>query len=153
MKNRGETRNIVNEEINQNNKILKKHKNVCMGLNYMEHLLILASGVTGYISTSAFVSLVGISIKISSSAVGLKICAITSEIKKYKRVINKKNNKHDKIVLLAKTELNSIEVLISRALIDSYISHDEFISVNFVLKEYDDIKETIKNSKAVKRYD
>ena len=119
----------------------------------MERLLILASGVTEYISISAFVSLVGISIKISSSAVGLKISAITTEIKKYKRVINKKNNKHDKIVLLAKTELNSIEVLIFRALINSYISHDEFISVNFVLKEYDDIKETIKNTKAVKRYD
>ena len=48
---------------------------------------------------------------------------------------------HDKIVLLAKPKLNSIEVLISKALIDSNISHDEFILINNVLKEYDDIKE------------
>ena len=36
---------------------------------------------------------------------------------------------HDKIISLAKTKLNSIEALNSRALIDSYISHDEFVSV------------------------
>ena len=48
--------------------------------------------------------------------------------------------------MLAKPKLNIIEVLISRALIDSNISHDEFVSVNNVLKEYDDIKGEIKNS-------
>ena len=35
---------------------------------------------------------------------------------------------------------NTIEVLISKALIDSYISHDEFVSVNNVLREYNEIK-------------
>ena len=48
--------------------------------------------------------------------------------------------------MLAKPKLNIIEVLIFRALIDSNISHDEFVSVNNVLKEYDDIKGEIKNS-------
>ena len=43
--------------------------------------------------------------------------------------------------ILAITRLNSIEVLISKALIDSYISHKEFISLNNVLKVYDEIKE------------
>ena len=38
--------------------------------------------------------------------------------------------KHDKIVLLAKSKLNSIEVLISKSLIDSVISHDEFAFLN-----------------------
>ena len=41
---------------------------------------------------------------------------------------------HDEIVLLAKSKLNSIEVLISEALIDSDISHDEFVLINIVLK-------------------
>ena len=48
--------------------------------------------------------------------------------------------------MLAKTNLSTIEVLISKAFIDSHISHDEFVSVNNVLKEYDDMKEDIKNS-------
>ena len=41
---------------------------------------------------------------------------------------------YDEIVLLAKTKLNSIEVLISRSLIDSCISHDEFVLINNALK-------------------
>ena len=70
---------------------------------------------------------------------------ITAGTKKYKSIIQKEK-KHNKIVLLAKNKLNVIEVLISKALIDSNISHDEFASVNSVLKEYDDAKEEIKNS-------
>ena len=71
---------------------------------------------------------------------------LTAAIKKYQSIIKKKK-KDDKIVLSAKTKLNSIEVLICKALIDLNISHDEFILVNNVLKEYDDMKEEIKNLK------
>ena len=52
------------------------------------------------------------------------------------------------MVLLTKTKLNSIKVLISKALNVSYISHDEVLLLNNVLKEYDNMKEEIKNSKA-----
>ena len=71
---------------------------------------------------------------------------LTAAIKKYQSIIKKKK-KDDKIVLSAKTKLNSIEVLISKALIDLNISHDEFILVNNVLKEYDHMKKEIKNLK------
>ena len=47
--------------------------------------------------------------------------------------------------MLAKTKLNIIEVLISKALIDSGISHDEFVLINDVIKEYNEMKEEIKN--------
>ena len=53
----------------------------------MQHLVILNSIITRCISISAFASLIGIPIKIMSSAIGLKICAITAGIKKYKSVI------------------------------------------------------------------
>ena len=45
-----------------------------------------------------------------------------------------KKKKHDKVVLLGRTKLDAIEVLVSKALIDSYISHDKFLSVNNVLR-------------------
>ena len=90
----------------------KKHKKVCTTLNYIEHFLILASTITGCVSISAFASLVGIPIGITSSAIGLEICAITAGIKKYKSIIKKKKKKHDKIVFLAKYKLNNIEFLI-----------------------------------------
>ena len=61
-----------------------KHKKVCTSLNFIEHFLNLASTIAGYVSISAFSSLVSISIGLTSSATGLKICAITAAIKKYK---------------------------------------------------------------------
>ena len=50
--------------------------------------------------------------------------------------------------MLAKSKLNSIEVWIFKALINSNINHDEFALIHNVLKEYDDTKEKIKNLKA-----
>ena len=70
----------------------------------------LASTITGCISISAFASLIGIPIGITSSAIGLKICAITAGIKKYKSTIKKIKKKHDIIVFLAKSKLNSTVV-------------------------------------------
>ena len=77
--------------------------------------------------------------------IGIKICAVTVGIKKYKPIIKKKK-KHDKIVLLGKDKLNTIEVLISKAVMESYISHDQFFSVNDMLREYNKMKKEIKNS-------
>ena len=62
-------------------------------------------------------------------------------------MIKKKKKKHDKIVLLGKSKLNSIEVLISKAVIDSVISHYELVSIKNMLKEYNEMKEEIKSLK------
>ena len=64
----------------------------------------------------------------------------------------KQKKKHDKIVLLGTDMSNTIKVLISKALIDSYISHDEFVSINNVLREYNEMKEEIKNPKTSVEY-
>ena len=60
-------------------------------------------------------------------------------------ITKKKKKKFDKIVLSAKTLLNGIEVLISKALTYSYISHDEFVLVNNGSSEYDDMRAEIIN--------
>ena len=75
--------------------------------------------------------------------VGLRSCVITAVIKKRKSIIKKKKRKHDKIVLLAKSKLNCIEVLIYKALVD----YDKFVLMNNVVKEYNKMKEEIKNLK------
>ena len=98
----------------------------CTNLNYIEHFLILASTITGCISISAFDSLLGIPIRITSSATGLRICATAPGIKKIKSIIKKKKKKHNKTALLAKSKLNSREVLVSNPLIDSNVIHEEF---------------------------
>ena len=58
----------------------------------------------------------------------------------------KKRKKHDKIVLLAKVKLNTIKVLISKALIDSHMNHHELFSVNNELREHNEMKEEIEKS-------
>ena len=106
LKNTDETRNYFFEETHENELMRKKHKKVCLTLNCIEHFLLLASVVTECISISAFASLLGIPIGFMSSAVELKICAITAGIEKYQSIVKKRKNKHDAIVLLAKTKLN-----------------------------------------------
>ena len=68
----------------------RKHKKVCTTLNCIVHFLILASTITGCISLSAFASLLGIPIRITSSAARLEICAIAAGIKKYKSVLQQR---------------------------------------------------------------
>ena len=60
--------------------------------------------------------------------------------------------KCDKIVLLAKTKLNTIKVLLYKALINPYINHEEFVAVNNVLREYNDTQEEIKNPENTVEY-
>ena len=97
-------------------------------------MVFLVSTVPGCVSVFAFVSLVTIPVDITSFGVEIRIFAITAGIKKYKSIIKKKKKKHDKKVFLGKSKLNTVEVIISKALTDSYISHDEFFAVNSLLK-------------------
>ena len=123
LQNIDETRNYYLEEIKQIELTNIKYEKVCTTLNYIENVLILASAITGCISVSAFASfLLLTSIGITSSAIKLKTGAIAAKIKKYKLTIKKRKQKHEKIVLLAKSRLNSIKDLISKTLIDWIIS-------------------------------
>ena len=117
LKNIDKTRNYFFEEIKKNELRSRNHKKVGTIINHIENFLILASTITECISISAFSSLLGIPVRITSSAVGLKICSIPAGIK-CKSIIRKKKKKHDTIVLSAKSKLNKIEVLIFKALIN-----------------------------------
>ena len=74
------TRNYLLEEI-KHDLMSEKYKKRCKYLNYIEHLFILVSRVTGCVSISAFTSLVCVPVGITSSSVGIKICTITAGIK------------------------------------------------------------------------
>ena len=68
LKNIDETINYFIVEIDQN-ELMRRHKKICMALNYFAHLLILVFAVTGRVSISAFASLVSIPINIMSSGI------------------------------------------------------------------------------------
>ena len=82
---------------------VKSTKKVCTTLNFIEHFLILASTISWCISVSAFTSLIGIPIGITSSVIGFKIWVMAAEIKNHNSIIKKKEQ--DKVVLLVKSNL------------------------------------------------
>ena len=82
-----ETSNDLLDEIKHNDLISEKYKKACKYINYVDYLLILVSATTGYVSISTFAWLVCVPVGITSSTVGIQICATTAEIKKYMSII------------------------------------------------------------------
>ena len=140
-----DTRKYLLDEIKHNDLMTEKDETTCKYLNYVKNVLISVSAVTGCDLISAFPSLVCVPVDITSSLVGLNICALSAEIENYKTIIKKKK-KHDKILVLWKDQLNTTNVLILKTLIDSY-SHGEFVSVINVLREYYELKKETKKSR------
>ena len=95
-------------------------------------MLIVLSATGGGVSIISFTRIVGAPVGIASVRFAL-VFSITTEIaKKLLNIIGNKKKKYDKILMSAKSKLNSIEILISQALSDMEISHEEF---NIILKE------------------
>ena len=88
-----EKSNYFLEEIKHNDLMSEKYQKTCKYLNYVEHLLILVSTVSGYVLISALASLVCVPVNITSSPVGIKACAVTARIKKYKSIKKKRKEK------------------------------------------------------------
>ena len=104
----------------------KKYKNTCKYLKYTEYLLILSSTIIICVPFSTFPSLICVPVGIIAPAVGIQL--------KHKLIIKKKEKKkHDKMVLLEKHKLITIEVPNSKTLI-------EFVSVNDLLREYNEMR-------------
>ena len=143
LRNIDETRNYFLEKIKHNELMSRKDKKVSTTLNHI-HFLISISAIKECISISDFTSLIGNPIGITSSVIGLKICQINVGIKNYKSIFNKKKKKDDKILLVAKCKLNTLGVLISKTSINSFVSHDEFVLINNLLKVYNKMREEIK---------
>ena len=104
LKHMDKTINYFLKEIEQNKLMRRNHKKVCTTLIQIEHVLVLASAITGCISSTTFTSLIGIPIEITSSEKELNICAITAGNRKYEPIIKKKNKKHDQIVFLTNSK-------------------------------------------------
>ena len=76
-----------------------------------------------------FTSVVGAPVGIANASFILSFSLTTGIVKKLLSIIRNKKKKHYKILMLAKSKLNSIETLISQAMIDKEISHEEFIAI------------------------
>ena len=126
----------------------KKLSKYVAAFNYIDKTLIVLSAASGGISIISFTSVIGIPAGTASASVTLVFSSATEIIKKLLKVTRKKKKKHNKIVMLAKSKLNSIETLMSHALIDLYISHEEFKTIVNEKEKYEQMKESIKNIKS-----
>ena len=74
------------------------------------------------------------------------IFTVGTSINKSLRVIKKRKKEHNKITALAKSKLNTIDTLLTSALNDSKISHEEFTNIINEKNIYENIQENIKNT-------
>ena len=117
-------------------------------LDYTDKTLIVLSATSGGISIISFINVTGIPAGVISATLTLVFSLTTGIIKKVLKETRKKKKKLSKIIMLAKSKLNSIETLMSQALIDLDIRHEEFKTIVDEKGKYDQRKENIRNKKS-----
>ena len=137
-----------NSEIKERKTMSKKLSKYIAAFDYIDKNLIILSAASGGISIISFTSVIGIPAGIASSSFTLIFYLTAGIIKKLLKITRKKRKKHNKIVMSAKSKLNSIETLMSQALIDLEISHEEFKTIGNKNEKYEQMKENIRNTKS-----
>ena len=140
-----EIENYFNSEINQRKLCSKTLSENPTTFDYIDKVLITLSATSGGVSIIWLTSVVGARVGIASARFTLIFSITTGIVKKLLSITRNKKKKHDKILISAKSKLNGIEILVSEALINLEISHEEF---NTILKEknrYEKMKENLKN--------
>ena len=112
--------------------------------DYFDKSLIVLSVTTGSISITSFATVIGAPVGIVSASFSLAFSISTGIIKKLLKTTRNKKKKHNKIVMLARSKLNSIESKISEALINNEISHEDFVIIINEDKKYRELKESIR---------
>ena len=92
--------------------------------DYLDKSLTVLSVATGSISIASFEAVIGAPLGITSEGCSPAFSITAGFVKKFLKTIRNKKKKHNKIVMLARSKLNSIESKISEALINNEISHE-----------------------------
>ena len=123
----------------------KKLSKYVAASDYTDKVLIILSATSGRVSIDLFTSIIGAPIGIASASFTLIFSITTGIIKKLLSITRNKKKKHDKILMLARSKLNSIETLVSQALIDLEISHEEFVTSFSEKDKYEKMKENMRS--------
>ena len=125
----------------------KKLSKYIVVLDDFDKALIVLSATSGGISIISFTSVIGVPAGTASASFTLVFSLTTEIIKKVLEITRNRKKKHNKIVILVKSKLKSIETLISQALIDPEISHEEFKTIVNEKEKYERMKENIRMMK------
>ena len=138
-------RDFLNNEINERKNIIKKLNKYIVGFDYLDKIFIARSASFGTLSIASHATIVNIHAGIIGSSLTLIFTLGMGISKSLLKITKKTKKKHNKIIVLAQTKLNKIETLLSNALDDFKISHEEFASITTEKTSYENIKENIKN--------
>ena len=137
-------RNYFNNEIKERKDIIKKLNKYFVSFDYLDKIFIALSASFGMLSIASYTSVVGTPAGIAGSSLTLIFTIGTGISKSLLTVTKKRKKKHNKIIALAKNKLNTIDTLLSSALNDSEISHEEFTNIINEANIYGNIKENIR---------
>ena len=112
--------------------------------DYFENSLIVLSVTAGSISIASFSTVIGAPVGMTSASFSVAFSISTGIIKNLLETTRNKKKKHNNIVMLARSELNSIESKISEALINNEISHEDFMAIINEEKKCRELKESIR---------
>ena len=139
-------RDYFNNEIKERKDIIKKLNKYLVSFDYLDKIFITLSASFVTLSIASYTSVVGIPAGITGASLTLVFIIGTGISKTLLKVTKKRKKKHNKITVLAKNKLNTIDTLLSSALNDSEINHEEFTNIITETNIYENIKENIKNT-------
>ena len=131
-------------EIKQRELMIKRLSKYIAFCDYFDKSLVVLSATSGSISISSFATVIGTPVGIVSASLSLTFSLSAGTVKKLLQTTRDKKKKHNKIILLARSKLNSIEIKVSEALINNEISHEDFMIVIKEEKNYGELKEIIR---------
>ena len=137
--------NYFIEEINKKKSCSKKLSKYVAVFDYIHQALIILSAARGGVSIISFTSIVGAPTGIASATLTLFFSLTTGIVKILLNMTRNKKEKHDKILMLAKSKLNRFETLVSQALTDMEISHEEFITILKEKDKYEKMKDSLRS--------
>ena len=138
-----------NSGIKERKDIIKKNSKYIAAFDYADKLFITLSASFGTLSIASYETVVGIPAGIAGASLTLIFTITTGMVKTLLNIKRKKKKNHNKIIALARSKLNIIENLISQALIDFEITHEEFSKIIYEKNNYEQIIDNIKSVKSV----
>ena len=142
-------KDYLNSEVKERKDIIKKISKYIVAFNYADKLFITLSALFGTLSIASYATVVGTPAGIAGASLTLIFTKTTDVVKTLLNITRKKKKKHNKIIALARSKLNIIENLISQAVIDFEITHEEFSKIICEKNNYEQIIDNIKSVKSV----
>ena len=134
-------------EIKERELTSKRLSKYIASFDYFDKSLVVLLVTSGSVSIASFTTVIGIPVGIASASLSLALSLCTGLVKKLSKAARNKKKKHNKIVILARSKLNSIERKIYEASINNQISHEDFITIIGEERNYRELKESIRMMK------